>query len=33
MVDVWNLKVVAWDVTEVESFEILADLVQLAFLK
>ena len=33
VVDVWSRKVVAWDVAEVESAEIAADLVQRACLK
>ena len=33
MVDVWSRKVVAWDVAEVESAQIAADLVQRACLK
>ncbi|QPN60878.1 hypothetical protein H8F24_05870 [Synechococcus sp. CBW1002] len=33
MVDVWSRKVVAWDMAEVESAEIAADLVQRACLK
>ena len=33
VVDVWSRKVVAWDVAEVESAQIAADLVQRAFLK
>jgi transposase InsO family protein len=30
VVDIWSRKVVAWDVAEVESSEIAADLVQRA---
>jgi putative transposase len=33
VVDVWSRKVVAWDVAEVESAQIAADMVQRAFLK
>ena len=33
VVDVWSRKVVAWDVAEVESSEIAAELVQRACLK
>ena len=33
VVDVWSRKVVAWDVAEVESAQIAADLVQRACLK
>ena len=33
VVDVWSRKVVAWDVAEVESAQIAADVVQLACLK
>jgi len=33
VVDVWSRKVVAWDVAEVESADIAADLVQRACLR
>ena len=33
VIDVWSRKVVAWDVAEVESAQIAADLVQRACLK